>query len=218
MTLENIFATRHATHLSNEDAPITGADASNHTWAPTPFVNNNSFNAPQDPHSNNSQWMDPAAGHAMNVDLHSGYMQAFADPVLSGHHATSMDKTFFNDDGSTLFGFNTPTIPSDPSSGSGLLGPVIQGASFEAPALNDTAPTTGGTSSAQMATAPITSSSRSVYQCQYCVKSYSRVGDLRRHSRSHNPNATKFSCPQAGCGRQFLRKDKLRDHRARKGH
>jgi hypothetical protein len=68
MTLENIFA-RHTTHLSNEDAPITGTDASNHTWAPTPFVNNNSFNVLQDPYANNSQWMDPAAGHAMNVDL-----------------------------------------------------------------------------------------------------------------------------------------------------
>jgi hypothetical protein len=152
------------------------------------------------------------------LDLPTRYMQAFADPVLSGHNATSMGQAFVNDDGSTLFGFHTPTIPSDPSSSSGLLGPVVQGASFEAPALDDTAPSTGGTSSAQMATAPTTSSSRSVYQCQHCVRSYFRIGDLRRHARAHNPNATKFFCPQTECGRQFLRKDKLRDHRARKGH
>jgi hypothetical protein len=60
------------------------------------------------------------------------------------------------------------------------------------------------------------------YRCSHCNKSYARPSDRDRHARRHNPNARRYPCQFPGCNRvgfnAFLRKDKLKDHRARMGH
>jgi hypothetical protein len=219
MTLENGAATRYAPYLRPEHGPITGANASNYTWVPIPIESNNNFNAVQDPNANNFQWMDSAAGHATDVDLRLGNVQLSPGPVPTGHFVTCTDQPFVHDDLSALFDFEQVTFPSDPGSGSVLLGPAIPRGSFDdARFLDNSAPSAGVSSSAPMATVPVASPPRSVHQCQQCMKSYCHVGDLRRHARSHNRNFPRLACPNTNCTRQFLRMDKLREHRARKGH
>lgn len=56
------------------------------------------------------------------------------------------------------------------------------------------------------------------FPCPNCNKSFARRGDLSRHARLHDSRATRYSCPTQGCPREFLRKDKLADHRNRWGH
>lgn len=57
-----------------------------------------------------------------------------------------------------------------------------------------------------------------MHRCPNCPRVYSRLADLRRHALSHNPDAPQYLCPSMNCTRTFLRKDKLKDHRARMNH
>jgi hypothetical protein len=63
---------------------------------------------------------------------------------------------------------------------------------------------------------------RGNFPCQHCMKSFTRTADRDRHARGHDPNAIRYSCPALGCDRAgdngFLRKDKLKKHRAEQGH
>jgi hypothetical protein len=54
--------------------------------------------------------------------------------------------------------------------------------------------------------------------CAHCFKTFTRHSDLRRHARSHDPNAPRISCPFQGCGKDFPRNDKLAEHRRRLQH
>lgn len=45
-----------------------------------------------------------------------------------------------------------------------------------------------------------------------CGKSYGRKPDLRRHAKSHDIVAVRFTCPAQYCRMKFTRLDKLRDH------
>lgn len=60
------------------------------------------------------------------------------------------------------------------------------------------------------------------YPCLYCGRVFRRPGDRDRHARKHNPNVQRYYCTYLGCRfsgmNGFLRKDKLREHRARHGH
>jgi hypothetical protein len=100
-------------------------------------------------------------------------------------------------------------LPSDQSHDTGPLSPAV-GGSYGVSVVDDPASASGGSGSAMVPTP-----SRPLHNCTHCMKSFSRLADLRRHARAHNPNATQFTC---SCGDQFLRMDKLRDHRRRKNH
>jgi transcription elongation factor Elf1 len=54
--------------------------------------------------------------------------------------------------------------------------------------------------------------------CDICDKSFQRPADLRRHMQKHDE--PEYFCEVPGCGREFYRKDKLRDHvrQAHKGN
>jgi hypothetical protein len=54
--------------------------------------------------------------------------------------------------------------------------------------------------------------------CSHCFKTFTRHSDLRRHARSHDPNAPRFFCPFQGCGKDFPRNDKLAEHRRHLQH
>lgn len=110
------------------------------------------------------------------------------------------------------FDFDSSTLPSDQSHDTGPLSPAV-GGSYGVSAVDNPASASGGSGSARVAT-----TSRSLHNCSDCMQSFSRLADLRRHVRAHNPNATRFPCTQPDCGREFLRMDKLSDHRRRKNH
>ncbi|CZR65798.1 uncharacterized protein PAC_15698 [Phialocephala subalpina] len=75
-----------------------------------------------------------------------------------------------------------------------------------------------------MSAAPIATVAppRQRHQCPNCGRTFLRPGDRDRHALKHNPNAQRYPCTYPGCRysgmRAFLRKDKLREHRARHGH
>ena len=65
------------------------------------------------------------------------------------------------------------------------------------------------------------SGSLTLHNCSLCAKTFSRVGDLARHSRMHKP--ARFYCPVDSCSRSivangFYRRDKFRDHMRNKHH
>jgi len=211
--LENIALLRHTPQLSNKNVPVTSTDASSHTQLPTPILSNNNYNAAQGLDAKNFQWMTQAAGHDMNTDLNPVKTVLSPDPVPASHQLTHVDEALIDEDLQNWFDFDSSTFPSDPSTN-----PTTQGASFEASILDDSASSADGPTSILGHTSSVASRRRLAHHCAQCMKSYSRPGDLRRHARSHNPNAPRFSCPQAACGRQFLRMDKLKDHRVRRGH
>jgi hypothetical protein len=68
----------------------------------------------------------------------------------------------------------------------------------------------------------ITQSSRPRYQCNTCDKSYAHMSDRARHAAKRNPNAHRHACPEPTCKfsgmNGMVRKDKMREHRARHGH
>jgi len=103
-------------------------------------------------------------------------------------------------------------LPSDQSHDTGPLSPAL-GGSHSVSAVDNPASASGGSGSAMVA-----ATSRPGHRCTDCGQPFSRRADLRRHALAHNPNATRFPCPRLGCGRQFLRMDKLRDHRHQKNH
>lgn len=59
---------------------------------------------------------------------------------------------------------------------------------------------------------------RGTIPCPQCSKTFGRTSDLDRHSRVHDANAVRYSCPATGCGKAYLRSDLLRRHRAKTGH
>ncbi|KAG0646078.1 Zinc finger CKR1 [Hyphodiscus hymeniophilus] len=54
--------------------------------------------------------------------------------------------------------------------------------------------------------------------CPSCMHTFSRSSDLNRHSRVHDANARRYVCPTPTCSFSSLRRDKVTDHRRRKGH
>lgn len=88
-------------------------------------------------------------------------------------------------------------------------------------------PATVTTSSNTMSATPMAAIApvappRPRYQCPNCGKMFLRPSDRDRHALKHNPNAPRYPCTYRGCRysgmNAFLRKDKLREHRARYGH
>jgi hypothetical protein len=131
------------------------------------------------------------------------------------HHVTpSMGQPPIDDDWQQYFDFDlaSSTLPSNQSHDTGPLSSAV-GGRYGVSAVDNPASASGGSGSAMVATP-----SRSLHHCTDCMEPFSRLADLRRHARAHNPNATRFLCTQPGCGRQFLRMDKLSDHRRRKHH
>ncbi|KAH8781754.1 hypothetical protein F5882DRAFT_406106 [Hyaloscypha sp. PMI_1271] len=129
------------------------------------------------------------------------------------HHVTpGMGQPPIDDDWQQLFDFDSATFSSDQSHDASPLSPTV-GGSYGVSAVDNPASASGGPGSAMVA-----ATSRSRHHCTVCMKSFSRPADRRRHALTHNPNATQFPCPRPGCGRQFLRMDKLEDHRRRKHH
>ena len=51
------------------------------------------------------------------------------------------------------------------------------------------------------------------FHCAECDKYFSDNNILKLHARSHDPDATKFVCDHAGCGREFLQKGRLTAHK-----
>ena len=49
--------------------------------------------------------------------------------------------------------------------------------------------------------------------CEHCGKTFTRVGDMKRHQRNIHAKAVRFTCP---CGRAFTRKESLKCHYMRK--
>jgi hypothetical protein len=110
------------------------------------------------------------------------------------------------------FDLASSTLPSDQSHDTGPLSPAF-GGSHGVSVVDNPASASGGSGSAMVA-----ATSRPGHRCTVCGKSFSRRVDLHRHALAHDPNAPQFPCPRLGCGRQFPRMDKLRDHRRRKHH
>jgi hypothetical protein len=134
---------------------------------------------------------------------------------MGSHHVTpSMGHPPTDDHWQQYFNFDlaSSTLPSDQSHDFGPLSPAV-GGSYGVSAVDNPASASGGSESAMVATP-----SRPLYNCTDCMKPFSRLADLRRHARAHNPNAIRFSCSRPGCGRQFLRVDKLSEHCRRKNH
>lgn len=52
--------------------------------------------------------------------------------------------------------------------------------------------------------------------CPTCSKTFSRVPDMLRHAKTHDPGAQRIDCPSPDCQYKgtngFLRTDKLRSH------
>jgi hypothetical protein len=149
--------------------------------------------------------MDMDMGNQLGISSSSPSMTLFGNPINNMHHPA------LDDEWQHLLDFESSTSLTTRNYDAALPSPVVQG-SFGTPVLDNSSPTPGGSGSL------VATPSRLVHHCQHCMKSFSRAGDLRRHGRSHNPNATRFSCPRQDCGRYFLRMDKLNDHRARKNH
>ena len=126
--------------------------------------------------------------------------------------APSMGQPTDDVDWDQLVNFGSSTSPLDQSHDTDPLSPAV-GGSHGVSAVDNPASASGGSGSAMV---PATSRSR--HHCTDCMKSFSRRADLHRHALAHNRNAPKFPCPRPGCGRQFLRMDKLEDHRRRKHH
>ncbi|KUJ11304.1 uncharacterized protein LY89DRAFT_759223 [Mollisia scopiformis] len=59
-------------------------------------------------------------------------------------------------------------------------------------------------------------------RCITCNRPFHRTGDLNRHALKHNPNARRYACPEPTCRfsglNGMVRKDKMKEHRARHGH
>ena len=126
--------------------------------------------------------------------------------------APSMGQPTDDVDWDQLVNFGSSTSPLDQSHDTGPLSPAV-GGNHGVSAVDNPASASGGSGSAMVA-----ATSHPGHRCTVCGKSFSRRADLRRHALAHNPNAPQFPCPRLGCGRQFPRMDKLRDHRRRKNH
>jgi len=189
----------------------------NYTSDPISALGVDGFNSYDVGNPNNLQRIDTATIPAMDMYPNFDIPPSSYGMSLPGNHNTSMHEATV-DAGVHGYGFdfNLSTFSSNPWFD--LPDPTVQGASFEAPVLDRPTSASNGSTSTLLPPSSIASPRRTTHNCTQCMKSYSRLGDLRRHSLSHNPNAPRFSCPQAACGRQFLRMDKLRDHRARKNH
>ncbi|KAH7128755.1 hypothetical protein B0J11DRAFT_525687 [Dendryphion nanum] len=55
-------------------------------------------------------------------------------------------------------------------------------------------------------------------QCQYCLKSFSREPDRRRHVKSVHDKINDHLCRFPGCNKSFPRKDKLTAHQKSRSH
>jgi len=212
LTLENIVSTGTPLFVQ-QNVPATNVDTLSYTFVPSPTLSNHDFNAAEDPNTNSFRLMD-LPGRAMNANIDPGDMQLSLDQFLAGQPVASIGQPTLDEDFQNSFNLQASIFPSDPST----PGPITRGANLESTTLDNSGPVADWSSSNLVALAPVTNLHPSVHQCQYCMKSFSRISDVRRHSRSHNPNAPRFFCSNTNCNRQFLRMDKLKDHRTRKNH
>ncbi|KAE9373035.1 hypothetical protein N431DRAFT_482178 [Stipitochalara longipes BDJ] len=205
-SLENVVATLP---LGHQQRPVTNFDIPNETFVSSPTLNGNNANAEGDHNVNHHPGMRPGAGNpTIAHELHDDLDSILFNPLASPENATGMNQAANNDGWETLLGLNPSTSPSTQSSDFDFDSPMGLGDTVDNPS-----PASGTFGSALVATP-----SRSTHNCTGCMRSFARAYDLRRHALIHNANAPRLSCPRAGCGRQFLRSDKLKDHRARKGH
>jgi uncharacterized Zn-finger protein len=212
LTLENIVFVLDLdrAHLPSHIGGALNSDAQ-HTHRSLDHVGGHGYQTSND---NFFRVMDPAiAVPTMANDINPVALPFSLDITGTGNY-NNMDQATINEDLQDLFGLDPSTTPWSQPYDVGMHSSTLQ-TDFAIPLIVDVPLTAGGFSSdGTTAAAP----PRSMHQCQHCMTSFSRAGDLRRHALSHNPSATRLSCPRAGCGRQFLRVDKLKDHRTRKHH
>jgi hypothetical protein len=163
-------------------------------------------------HSNNKSVGGPYVNANNYPDLDVAISRLPSDMNLGSHHVANMAQGTTDEYMQGLFDFECAAFPSTQSYDAGQSIPFVQEPSFG----GDMAATTPALSSESETSVP--TRPRPVHNCHHCMASFFRAGDLRRHALSHNPNAPRLSCPRAGCGRQFLRMDKLNDHRRRRHH
>ncbi|PMD41904.1 hypothetical protein L207DRAFT_511663 [Hyaloscypha variabilis F] len=213
LTLENIVFTLDLdrAHMPSHIGGPLNLDAQ-HTHRPLDNLGGHGYQTSND---NLFQIMDQAiAVPTMANDINPVALPSSLNIAQTENYINNMDQATINEDLQDLFGLDASNIPWSHPYDVGMHSSTVQ-TDFAAPQGVDAPPPVSSFSSdgTTVATPP-----RSMHHCQHCMRAFSRAGDLRRHALSHNPNATRLSCPRAGCGRQFLRVDKLKDHRARKNH
>jgi hypothetical protein len=143
---------------------------------------------------------------------------ADTEAIFFGQEFDSANASQANNDeiGENLFNFNATSMPLDFDISNRLNPFVVEQGNVADPNISAT-PSRGPSRSATVA-----AQMHPAYQCSNCGKSYARRGDRDRHTRTHNPNARRYSCPHPGCNRVglngFLRKDKFMEHRTRNNH
>jgi hypothetical protein len=122
-----------------------------------------------------------------------------------------------------LYGFDMASLQSGPD----LANQAVPATQNFANMAQDGTETTNLSSIPQRppvvtAVTPSTGNSQRRHQCQHCMMTFGRPSDRDRHALSHDPNASRVSCPFPGCHRVgrhgFLRRDKLRQHRTHMRH
>ena len=186
--------------LPHQHGNVTDFNIHNQTSVPSPTFGNIDAHTGGDHDASRHPGMRLGVGASANapVDLDN----IFYDPLPVIHDVSGMDQEAINRDWANFLDLDesnsqlaqswnvASTSPVDPRS--------IDCNSSPTPASFDSA--------------PVATRARSVHRCSHCMLSFTRAGDLRRHSLTHNPDAPRLACNAAGCHRQFKRKDKLVDH------
>jgi hypothetical protein len=186
----------------------------NHNLPGSLVLGDDSNNPYQGVDANDLQGVDNgAAVSSTDLDFQLGVsLSSYGMNTGSPHVTSSMGQPTTDLDWDQWVDFNPSTFPADQNHDAGRLNPAV-GGSYEVSTVDSSASASGGPGSPMVA-----ATSRPRHHCTDCMESFSRLADLRRHARTHNPNATRFPCTQPGCGREFRRMDKLSDHRRRKNH
>jgi uncharacterized Zn-finger protein len=121
---------------------------------------------------------------------------------LAGRHDAGIGQSAVDENLQYWPDLKVSNSPYDPS----LFDPLTMETSLQA------ASTVSGSGTSLGPTATVANPPHS-HQCQSpgCMKTFSRLADLRRHSRLHDPATYRFCCEL-----RFTRMDKLNDHLARK--
>lgn len=185
----------------------------NHNLPGSQALGDDSINPYQGVDANDLQGVYHSTAVSTDPDFQLGISPSSYDTNTGSHHGTTgMGQPTTDVEWHQWVVLDSSTSSSNQSCDTGPLSPAI-GESYGVSAVDNPTSASGGSGSAMVAT-----TSRSLHNCTDCMKSFFRLADLRRHARAHNPNATRFPCSRPGCGRQFLRVDKLSDHRRRKNH